>query len=209
MPSSAPLRLVEFSHSALKANLDLLLERDVDAVIDVRFDAYGHGSDWVEDMARAMGFVSFLTDDEPEHRPLSSSELVYGITEGSRVAVVHAEVVSRKSIPAGDSVSYGYTWTAERQTELALISLGFADGLPRSGSNSCSMTAGNTTSRVVGRIAMDQCVLDVTDGPVSIGDVVTVWDSLGSVQEWAHASKRDPLSLVANLSWRVERRWGE
>ena len=207
MPSSAPLRLVEFSRAALNSNLERLLTTDPDAIIDVRCDAYGHGADWVEDAARVLGFVSFLTDDVPTESIPESTAIVYGLDDGERVAVLAGEVVALKSIAAGESVSYGYTWTAATQTELALVSLGFADGLPRHGSNSGTMTIDGNNVPVVGRIAMDQCVLDVTGHTVTLGERAHVWDSTESLNQWAMASGRDPLSLVANLSWRVEREW--
>ena len=207
MPNNSPRRLVEFSRFALDSNLAELARSLPDSVIDLRCDAYGHGASWVREAAVAHGFDEFLDDDRPYDEVPTCTGLLFGVTDGSRVATVTAEIVATKSIGIGEHVSYGYTWTAERDTRLGLVSLGFADGLPRAGSNRATMTLAGKRVPVVGRIAMDQCVVDITDVTVSTGDVATFWDSVESLKEWAQYSSRDPLSLVSGLSWRVERSW--
>ncbi len=196
---------MEFSRSALEENLRTLASED--AIIDLRCDAYGHGEQWVADAAREAGLSAFLTDDDPMAPVPQSTGVLYGVTSGRRVGVMSGEVVAIKSVVTGDTVSYGNTWAAQRDSTLALVSLGFADGLPRGGSNIAHMTIGAHTAPVVGRIAMDQCVLDITDIPADISEVAQVWDSVESLEAWANASRRDPLSLISGLSWRVERRW--
>ncbi|MFM2412748.1 MAG: hypothetical protein RLZZ587_1081 [Actinomycetota bacterium] len=196
---------MEFSRSALEENLRTLANED--AIVDVRCDAYGHGAQWVHDAARDAGLSAFLTDDDPLAPVPQSTAVLYGISAGRRVAVLSGEIVAIKSVASGDTVSYGNTWAATRASTLALVSLGFADGLPRGGSNVGLMTVGAHTVPVVGRIAMDQCVLDITDISDEVSAVARVWDSAQSVETWATASRRDPLSLVSGLSWRVERRW--
>lgn len=207
MPNSSPRRLVEFSRAALDSNLERLGDLGNDVIIDVRCNAYGHGAQWVEDAARARGFQHFVTDDDPTADIPPSASVLYGVDGGTRVGILSGEVVAIKSIPAGDSVSYGYTWTASKQTTLALVTLGFADGLPRQGSNSCTMSIDGLPFPVVGRIAMDQCVLDVTDHPISVGSLARVWDTTTNLREWSAVSRRDPLSLIANVSWRVDKAW--
>lgn len=203
VPNSAPLRLVEFSRTALNSNLDRLVDIDSDAVIDLRCDAYGHGADWVEDAARSRGFVSFI-DDDSEQSAVSSSHTIY-----DRVATVHGEIVALKTVPLGESVSYGYTWSAERDSTVALVSLGFADGIPRGGSNRCHVTLADSRVPIIGRIAMDQFVIDATNVTATVGDRVSLWGTPESIREWSDASAREPLSLVAGLTWRVERSWIE
>lgn len=204
-PNSSPLRRVSFSESALRSNLALLASSNTSAVIDLRLDAYGHGSDWVRGIAGDYGFTSFLDSGDDEIH--ETTREIYGVTSGTPVASVSGEVVSIKHIESGDAVSYGYTWTAARPTQLALVSLGFADGLPRAGSNTCSFVVGDATVPVVGRIAMDQCVLDVTGLTVSVGDIATTWTTSDNTAAWASTSSREPLSLVAGLTWRVQREW--
>lgn len=204
-PNSSPLRRVSFSESALRSNLERLASTTPSALIDVRLDAYGHGSNWVTHIADELGFVNVLEEGNDEIT--DTTRAIYGGIDGTPVASLSGEIVAVKEIQRGDAVSYGYTWTAERATQLALVSLGFADGLPRAGSNTCSFVVGQAVAPIVGRIAMDQCVLDVTGLNVSVGDIATTWTTSENTASWASASGREPLSLVAGLTWRVEREW--
>ena len=176
-------------------------------MVDLRCDAYGFGASWVRATAESEGCDRFLTDDNVlDPIPPTTSEL-FGISAGLPVATLIGEIVALKSINSGESVSYGYTWTAERPTHLALVSLGFADGVPRSGSNVTSARVNGVSAPVVGRIAMDQMVLDVTESPAELGDDVHFWSNHDEIAAWAKSANRDALSLVAGLSWRVERDW--
>lgn len=86
-------------------------------------------------------------------------------------------VVSQlKTIHAGDTVSYGRTFTATRDTKLALIPCGYADGFNRKLSNNWNVMVNGRPAPVCGRICMDQTLVDVSDIPdVKLGDVVTVY----------------------------------
>jgi alanine racemase len=75
-------------------------------------------------------------------------------------------VVAIKRIRRGMSVSYGRTWTAERDTTIGILPLGYGDGLPRRLSGKLSVLIGGTTYPVVGRICMDQCMVDLGPSPV-------------------------------------------
>ncbi len=88
-------------------------------------------------------------------------------------------VVSQlKTIEAGTTVSYGRTYTAERQTKLALISCGYADGFNRRLSGQWECEINGQYAPVCGRICMDQTLIDVTDIPdVKVGDIVTVYSN--------------------------------
>jgi alanine racemase len=95
-----------------------------------------------------------------------------------------------KKVPAGESVSYGHTWTAERDTTLALVPAGYADGVPRGLSGRFEVLLGGRRRPVVGRVCMDQIMVDCGDDPVSEGDIVTLFGSgaLGepTATEWAN-----------------------
>ena len=84
-------------------------------------------------------------------------------------------VASVKEIAAGTPVSYGRTFTAEKETTVACVSIGYADGYPRVLSNAGRMLVCGQYAPVIGRVCMDYLMLDVThiDG-VSVGDIVTV-----------------------------------
>jgi alanine racemase len=205
---NSPRRRVQFSVDALRENLRRLTEGGPESlVVDLRCDAYGFGASWVRATAESVGCDKFLTDDNVlDPIPPTTSEL-FGLSAGLPVATLIGEIVAMKSINSGESVSYGYTWTAERPTLLALVSLGFADGVPRSGSNVTTARVNEVSAPVVGRIAMDQLVLDVTEIPAELGDDVQFWSNHDEIAAWAKSANRDALSLVAGLSWRVERDW--
>jgi alanine racemase len=94
-----------------------------------------------------------------------------------------------KHIPAGESVSYGHTWTAERDTTVALVPVGYADGIPRSLSGRMEVWLGGRRRPVVGRVCMDQIVVDCGDDPVAEGELVTLFGSgergMPTATEWA------------------------
>jgi alanine racemase len=82
-----------------------------------------------------------------------------------------------KQVPAGESVSYGHTWTTERDTTLALVPAGYADGVPRGLSDKLEVLLAGRRRPVVGRVCMDQIIVDCGDDPVSEGDIVTLFGS--------------------------------
>ncbi|PTW91676.1 alanine racemase [Microbacteriaceae bacterium MWH-Ta3] len=205
--SNSPYRAVEFSATALAQNVALLRNAvGVDEPLDLRNDAYGHGQSWVRDIAHSFGFHQFWENDSDDPIPATSRQL-YGLSGGSPVATVAGEVVAVKAIPKAESVSYGYTWTAERDSTLALVALGFADGIPRGASNQGLTVINHVILPTVGRIAMDQFVVDITDGHASVGDLATLWTTDAPISTWTANGARDPLIVIHNLGWRIERRW--
>ena len=110
----------------------------------------------------------------------------------------------------GDTISYGRTWRAERDVTLAVIPVGYADGLHRALSGKLSVQLRGTRVPQVGRICMDMCMLDVTDVPgVRPGDEVTVFgageDGGPTVKELADLAGTIPYELMCAVSPRVPR----
>lgn len=102
---------------------------------------------------------------------------VYGLSPiegrsfGLRPAMTaHARVALVKRVPAGEGVSYGHTYTTRRETTLALVPLGYADGVPRHASNVGPVWINGNRYTVAGRVCMDQIVVDCGDDPVAAGD---------------------------------------
>lgn len=87
-----------------------------------------------------------------------------------------ASVIGIRTVPAGEGVSYGRTYTTKRVTRVALLQVGYADGYPRSLSNKASVQIRGKLAPVLGRICMDQCLVDVTDIPeAQVGDEATLF----------------------------------
>ncbi len=120
-------------------------------------------------------------------------------------------VVSQlKTIKAGTTVSYGRTFTAQRDTTLALIACGYADGFNRRLSGQWSCRVNGEYAPVCGRICMDQTLIDVTDIPdVKIGDIVTVYsnqlDDRCSIENAAELIGTINYELLCAIGTRVPR----
>lgn len=100
-----------------------------------------------------------------------------------------ARVVLTKRVAAGESVSYGWTWTAPAPTTLALVPAGYADGVPRALSGRMEVWLAGRRRPVVGRVCMDQIVVDCGDAEVAPGDEVVLFGpgdrGEPTAQEWA------------------------
>ena len=148
--------------------------------------------------------------------------LTYGVYPDERRGGVDlTPVMSLKSRVAalthhkkGDSISYGRTWTAERDCTLAVLPIGYADGLHRCLSNKMEVFLHGKRARQVGRICMDMCMVDVTDLPeVRPGDVATVFgpgaDGEPTAAELAEKAGTIPYELLCAVSPRVPRIYHE
>ncbi|MEV0393452.1 alanine racemase [Polymorphospora rubra] len=118
---------------------------------------------------------------------------VVGERYGLRPAMTaRARVMLVKRVPAGQGVSYGHTYTTGRETTLAVVPLGYADGIPRHASNAGPIQLGGRVRTIAGRVCMDQVVLDCGDDPVVAGDVATLFGpgdgGEPTADDWAEAA---------------------
>ena len=122
-----------------------------------------------------------------------------------------AAIVSVKRVAAGTGVSYGYGYRTRAETTLALVPLGYADGIPRQASNRGPVSINGTTYRVSGRVAMDQFVVDVGDANVAVGDRAVIFGDpatgVPSATEWAIAADTINYEIVTRIGKRVARRY--
>ena len=135
----------------------------------------------------------------------SSAEL------GLRPAMtLRGAVAAVRRVPAGSGVSYGYDHRTDRDTTLALVPLGYADGIPRQASGRGPVTIGGRRFAVTGRVAMDQFVVDVGDDHVAVGDEVVLFGdpTLGApaATDWANAAGTINYEIVTRIGHRVPRR---
>jgi len=123
---------------------------------------------------------------------------------------LRGRVIAVHRLPAGVGVSYNHTWRPDRETTVALIPFGYADGLPRQASNRGEVWLAGGRRPVVGRIAMDQCVVDVGNAPVAAGDEVVLFGDPGtgvpSAEDWAVAADTIGYDIVTRIGPRVPRR---
>ncbi|WP_258071107.1 alanine racemase [Pseudoclavibacter sp. RFBG4] len=195
--------------------------------VDVSADAYGLGGALVADLALEHGLLPLvaanadlahvgqaarsttLVDHERTRDP--GSRGIYGFDEPSAPLPVAltTELVHVKRVTAGHGVSYGYDWVAEESTTLGLVPLGYADAIPRRAAGQGEVVVGGQRRPIVGRVAMDQIVIDLQDQEAWIGMPVSVFGpEPGDIhlQEWASWSAVSPQAFVAALGPRVERR---
>lgn len=119
-------------------------------------------------------------------------------------------VASAKRVPAGQGVSYGLRWHSEAETVLGLIPLGYADGIPRVAQDAPVLIRGRV-HRSVGRVAMDQFVVDLgpdADPQEYLGAEAVLFGGAGEppVEEWAAAAGTINYEIVTRISSRVPRR---
>jgi alanine racemase len=119
-------------------------------------------------------------------------------------------ITSLRTIDAGESAGYNSTFRAERQTRLALLPMGYADGLNRLMSNRGSVLVRGQRAQIAGRVSMDQTILDVTDiAGVEIGDEAVVIGKQKAeaitATELAEIEGTIPYEVLCNISARVPR----
>ncbi len=129
---------------------------------------------------------------------------------GLRPAMTLASTVAlTKRVPAGTGVSYLHRYETGRETSLALVPLGYADGVPRTATNVGQVLLGGRRRTIAGTVCMDQFVLDVGDDPVSAGDEVLLFgpgdDGEPTAQEWAEALGTINYEIVTRVGARVPR----
>lgn len=122
------------------------------------------------------------------------------------------EVVHVKTVHAGTSISYGGTFTTERESVIATIPVGYADGVKRDLSGKGRVLVRGCYAPIVGRICMDQFMIDVTDIPeIKVGDVVTLIGQDGSrrisVEEVADLAHSFNYEYICSITERVPRRY--
>jgi alanine racemase len=219
-------RVAQIDLSAFSRNLRALLARDEDLVLDARADAFGHSAALIVPAAMAAGVSTIRVSPNhteipgiarsalmtvPSRRRLVGAQ-AYGLDESGTLTPVMTligEVISVKAVEAGAGVSYGYSYRTSDATTLALVALGYADGIPRLASNLASVFVGGATHPLVGRVAMDQFVVECGSSAPTVGDEAVLFGVAESghplASEWAAQTRRSALELTANLGSRVER----
>ncbi len=218
---------VRISLAALEVNLRAVLSTADDAVIDLRADAWGHGAEAVARTAIAANADRLLIDEadaaslaqvvDPRRLVLAGAstapEAVYGLTPGFEpVLSLRGRVLSLKRLRAGEGVSYGYTHRAARDTRVALVTGGYAQGVVRALGNAATVEIAGERHPIVGRVAMDVCVVDVgPEGDVRRGDHVIFFGGTDATSpqlaEWTAATGMSAAELVTAVGLRAAREY--
>lgn len=198
---------------------------------DLRRDAWGHGVLTVAQALAAAGGVQVLVDSEGEADTLNiegidavvhgepdiSSSLLYGLpdadgtTRTRPVMRLVGRVLSTKPLHAGDAVSYGYTHRAVTDTTAALVTGGYAQGIVRALGNNIHVEIDGVARPVVGRVAMDVCVVDLQGSDVAVGSEVTYFGGTGPVAaalaRWSTVTGCSVAELAVVAGGHADRGW--
>ena len=122
-----------------------------------------------------------------------------------------SEVIYFKVVEAGSPVSYGGTWAPEHSTRVVTLPVGYADGYRRGLSNRAQVLINGTRHNVVGRVCMDQTMIDIGTTSAYNGDQVVLVGSDGNqqitIRDLAPWSDTVPYEILTSITARVPRRW--
>lgn len=140
-----------------------------------------------------------------------SPEIAHLCTSLRPALSLHARVAFVKRVRAGDGISYGLRHVFDRETTVATLPLGYADGVPRRfGAAGGEVLLGGVRRPVVGVVTMDQLMVDCGDAPVAVGDPAVLIGRQGNeeitVGDWAQRLGTINYEVVCGLTPRLERR---
>jgi alanine racemase len=184
--------VVDAIHAAIERRVSLVHCANSGAVL-------GHAPGWLDLVRPGIMIYGFYPDPgTPRSIPLKP-----GLSFLTRVSFL-------KKVAAGTSIGYGRTWTAPEDTWIATIPAGYADGFNRLFSNRGRVLINGRSYPVVGRVCMDQTMVDL--GPetnVRVGDEVVLIGRSGEEEitcdEWARVLKTIPYEVICQINARVER----
>jgi alanine racemase len=220
-PRSAPVARV--SRSALTENARAARARGIHSFSPSIFDAdaWGHGAELVRRVLETEGFFpdehgdtrAPSTDGRAmpgRARPVLGAPGLLGIAAGTRPALrLTGTVLSVKDLRAGEGVSYGFAFRAPADTRVALVTGGYAQGIVRSLGGAVDVAIAGERHPIVGRVAMDVCVVEIRDAVVRRGDeVLFLGDAAAgepSLADWVRASGLLPAELIATVGLRATR----
>lgn len=137
--------------------------------------------------------------------------MLYGASPFSKVdkqlmpvMELSAPILSIKVVKAGESVGYGATWQAEKDTRIAIVGIGYGDGYPRHAKNGTPILINNNLCALAGRVSMDLICVDIKETDAQIGDRAILWgnDQL-HVETVASHSQTIAYELLTGVSNRV------
>lgn len=120
---------------------------------------------------------------------------------------IKAKLVNVKSVPALSRVGYGGAGVTDRDTKLGIVCMGYSDGLPRRADSTAGVSHNGDLARLVGRVSMDQCVVDLgPDTTALAGEYVTVIGEDGfSADDWASAAGTINYEITTRIASRLPR----
>ena len=179
-----------------------------------RFEALTRGLTYARSLANSAATLSMPASLGDWIRP---GLALYGVSPfagqgGAELGLVPAmrllsTVIALRNVPAGETVGYGGSWRAARDSRIAIVAAGYGDGLPWMLSQGVGRGARVRVSGrnlpLAGRVSMDMIAVDATDAHVNIGDEVLLWGEELPVEVQAAAAGTIPWELLCAVSQRV------
>ncbi|HSE42837.1 MAG TPA: alanine racemase [Acidobacteriota bacterium] len=178
-----------------------------------RFNAFleSYGSN-VPDI-HAANSAAILNYPQSHYNLVRPGLLLYGYTPMDGVNTdlepilsIKSKIISLRKIASGQSIGYGRTFVAKRDTRIATVPIGYSDGLRRRLSNKLQVEVKGKMCPIVGNISMDLCMIDVTDHPdVQLYNIVTFLNAKNSAWDWARLLDSIPWEILCLIGARVPR----
>lgn len=209
-----------FTHYAVADSDD----PDDEAFSDRQYDGFCRGVSALTEMGYRFRYIhcdnsaATLTRDDTVTNTVRPGIVLYGYRpdpaipydiELKPVMSIKSVVSHVKTVMPGDSVGYGRAFIADRVTRVATVPVGYADGYPRCLSGKGEMLIRGHRVPILGRVCMDQCMVDVSELPeVAIGDVVTLLGADGkeiiTAEDIAEKAGTNSYEILCGLAPRVE-----
>lgn len=186
---------------------------------DLQFNRYQETEQRIKDMGIELNARHISNSAAALYRPDTCLDYVrcgiilYGLDPSSEtpaaglkpIMSLKTHITHTHTLYKGESVGYGATFTAEHDMRIATIPIGYADGFIRAYANGGYMTVKGTKCPIVGRICMDQCMIDISQTDAVPGDEVEIFGKHTSVNVFAKAADSINYECVCLLSRRVDR----
>ena len=201
-------------------HLSVADETDQDAYTQAQFDYFEKCSGQVQQsfdhpiMRHALNTSGIVRFPERQYDMVRIGIGLYGIRtlfDGSEdtlkpVSALRSIIISIKEWPAGTTVGYGRCGKLERDSVIATVNIGYADGFDRHfGNGHVSMWVNGKMCPTVGNVCMDAVMIDVTDVPCQVGDTVEIFGEHVPVEQLSEARKTIPYEILTSISPRVKR----
>lgn len=176
-------------------------------------DAWGHGAALVQQVLDAARFASAGDGTPADADDVLAPETLFGLPGGDAGTTpalrLSGTVLSVKDLRAGEGVSYGYAFRAPADTRIALVTGGYAQGVVRGLGGAVDVSIAGERHPIVGRVAMDVCVVDVADAAVRRGDEALFLGDPGagepSLADWVRVTGLRSSELITTVGLRALR----
>ena len=201
-------------------HLSVADEPDQDAYTKAQFDYFDECSETLQQafdfhiMRHVLNTSGIVRFPERQYDMVRIGIGLYGIRtlfDGSEdalkpVSALRSIIISIKEWPAGTTVGYGRHGLLERDSRIATVNIGYADGFDRHfGNGHVSMWVGGKLCPTVGNVCMDAVMIDVTDVPCKAGDTVEIFGEHVPVEQLSDARGTIPYEILTSISPRVKR----